>query len=237
MHFPADPAAGFEQVARHASPGGDRLSEETDAAIVVVSEETGAVSYAYKGHLTRAVTLEELRSFLTSVLVQPAKSHDVRRMAARAVRRAAQARPGGHHRDTSRVRRPNQPANKLSKPCATGSSKDLGWKLFSAGSGGGHLADRPQDSRGTGCRRPTAAARASTRSTYEQPARARRFRRPPTCANFTSAPSAVAVTVSGPPDIMAALQADQVHARRGPDRHRSRARPAPAGGQSRRRRA
>ena len=50
------------------------LSEETDAAIVVVSEETGAVSYAYKGHLTRGVTLEELRAFLTSVLVEPAKS-------------------------------------------------------------------------------------------------------------------------------------------------------------------
>ena len=52
------------------------LSEETDAVIVVVSEETGAVSYAYKGHLTRAVTLEELRAFLTSVLVQPAKSRN-----------------------------------------------------------------------------------------------------------------------------------------------------------------
>jgi diadenylate cyclase len=50
------------------------LSEETDAAIVVVSEETGAVSYAYKGQLTRGVTLEELRAFLTSVLVRQAKS-------------------------------------------------------------------------------------------------------------------------------------------------------------------
>jgi diadenylate cyclase len=52
------------------------LSEETDAAVVVVSEETGAVSYAYKGHLTRAVTFEALRSFLTSVLVTPAKSRN-----------------------------------------------------------------------------------------------------------------------------------------------------------------
>jgi diadenylate cyclase len=48
------------------------LSEETDAAVVVVSEETGAVSYAYKGQLVRGVTLEELRAFLTSVLVTPA---------------------------------------------------------------------------------------------------------------------------------------------------------------------
>jgi diadenylate cyclase len=53
------------------------LSEETDAVIVVVSEETGMISHAYKGQLVRGVTLEELRSFLTSVLLQPAKSHNV----------------------------------------------------------------------------------------------------------------------------------------------------------------
>ncbi|HLP77941.1 MAG TPA: diadenylate cyclase CdaA [Candidatus Paceibacterota bacterium] len=52
------------------------LSEETDAAIVVVSEETGAISFAYKGNLTRGVSLEALRSFLTSVLVTPAKSRN-----------------------------------------------------------------------------------------------------------------------------------------------------------------
>jgi len=33
------------------------LSEETDAVVVVISEETGAISYAYKGHLVRGVTL------------------------------------------------------------------------------------------------------------------------------------------------------------------------------------
>jgi diadenylate cyclase len=47
------------------------LSEETDAVVVVVSEETGAVSYAYRGQLVRGVTMEELRAFLTSVLVTP----------------------------------------------------------------------------------------------------------------------------------------------------------------------
>jgi len=50
------------------------LSEETDAVVVVVSEETGMISHAYKGQLVRGVTPEELRSFLTSVIVQPAKS-------------------------------------------------------------------------------------------------------------------------------------------------------------------
>jgi diadenylate cyclase len=51
------------------------LSEETDAVIVVVSEETGMVSYAHKGQLVRGVTAEELRAFLTTVILQPAKSH------------------------------------------------------------------------------------------------------------------------------------------------------------------
>src|SRR5437899_3151417 len=53
------------------------LSEETDAIIVVVSEETGAISYAYKGLLVRGVTLEEFRPFLTSILVQPTKSRNL----------------------------------------------------------------------------------------------------------------------------------------------------------------
>jgi diadenylate cyclase len=51
------------------------LSEETDAIIIVVSEETGMISYAYKGQLTRGVTLEELRAFLVSVILRPAKTH------------------------------------------------------------------------------------------------------------------------------------------------------------------
>jgi diadenylate cyclase len=50
------------------------LSEETDAVVVAVSEETGAISYAHKGHLVRGVTLEELRAFLTSLLVTPART-------------------------------------------------------------------------------------------------------------------------------------------------------------------
>ncbi len=47
------------------------LSEDSDAVIVAVSEETGGVSYAYKGQLTRGVTLENLRAFLSSILVVP----------------------------------------------------------------------------------------------------------------------------------------------------------------------
>ena len=49
------------------------LTEETDAVVVVVSEETGGISYTYKGHLVRNVTAEELRAFLTSVFVRRSK--------------------------------------------------------------------------------------------------------------------------------------------------------------------
>jgi len=52
------------------------LSEETDAVIVAVSEETGAISYAYKSQLMRGVTLEELRAFLTTVLVTTSRSRN-----------------------------------------------------------------------------------------------------------------------------------------------------------------
>ena len=55
------------------------LSEETDAAIVVVSEETGMISYACKGQLVRGVTLEELRAFLTTVILRPAKVNPLAR--------------------------------------------------------------------------------------------------------------------------------------------------------------
>jgi diadenylate cyclase len=53
------------------------LSEETDALVVVVSEETGAISYASNAQLVRGVTLEELRAFLSSVLVKPTKSRSI----------------------------------------------------------------------------------------------------------------------------------------------------------------
>lgn len=49
------------------------LSEETDAVIVIVSEETGSISYAYKGNLVRGLTIEELRAFLSSVFVPRVK--------------------------------------------------------------------------------------------------------------------------------------------------------------------
>src|SRR5438445_4219015 len=53
------------------------LSEETDAVVVAVSEETGAISHAYKGQLVRGISCEEVRAFLIPVLLSPAKSRNV----------------------------------------------------------------------------------------------------------------------------------------------------------------
>jgi diadenylate cyclase len=52
------------------------LTEETDAIVVVVSEENGLISYAYKGQLVRGVSIEELRAFMTSIILQHVKPHN-----------------------------------------------------------------------------------------------------------------------------------------------------------------
>lgn len=44
------------------------ITEETDAIVVVVSEETGAISFAYNGRLRRGLGQERLRRVLTSML-------------------------------------------------------------------------------------------------------------------------------------------------------------------------
>ncbi len=51
------------------------ISEVSDAVVVVVSEETGAISVAVSGHLNRWLTQEELKSILRSYLIKeyPAK--------------------------------------------------------------------------------------------------------------------------------------------------------------------
>lgn len=46
------------------------LTEETDALVIVVSEETGSISFSYKGRLTRGLDEHHLRRILSSFLLR-----------------------------------------------------------------------------------------------------------------------------------------------------------------------
>ena len=45
------------------------LSEESDAVIVVVSEETGSISVVEKGKITRGLTASQLNEYLRTALI------------------------------------------------------------------------------------------------------------------------------------------------------------------------
>jgi len=78
------------------------LSEETDAVVVIVSEETGAISYTYKGQLVRGVSIEALREFLSSLLIQTASAPGVLEwVRSRFGERAKPAPPAEAKNDTS----------------------------------------------------------------------------------------------------------------------------------------
>ncbi len=49
------------------------LTEETDAVVVIVSEETGAISVAYRGRLSRGMDEPRLRRILNSILLRRRK--------------------------------------------------------------------------------------------------------------------------------------------------------------------
>jgi len=68
--FPLTQAEGLQRTLglRHRAALG--LSDETDAVVVVLSEETGIISLAYNGDLRRPLTTDELRSQLISILLQ-----------------------------------------------------------------------------------------------------------------------------------------------------------------------
>jgi len=73
--FPLTQAEGLQRNLglRHRAALG--LSDETDAAVVVLSEETGIISLAFGGELCRPLTTDELRSKLIAILVQN-KEHE-----------------------------------------------------------------------------------------------------------------------------------------------------------------
>ena len=52
------------------------MSEETDAFVVVVSEETGAISYAYKSTLMRNISASDLREILSKTFIEKEEGND-----------------------------------------------------------------------------------------------------------------------------------------------------------------
>ncbi len=71
------------------------LSEESDAVIVVVSEETGSISHFYKGQWVRGVSEEQLRAFLSSVFIRPARPRNLSQILQSWKRPAARQEPPG----------------------------------------------------------------------------------------------------------------------------------------------
>jgi len=57
------------------------FSEETDAVVVVVSEETGTISVSYRGRLSQGLDGERLKRFLTALLLKGRKSDSAWRRA------------------------------------------------------------------------------------------------------------------------------------------------------------
>lgn len=68
--FPLTQAEGLQRTLglRHRAALG--LSEETDAVVVVLSEETGTISVAHGGELIRPLSVDQLRARLTELLQQ-----------------------------------------------------------------------------------------------------------------------------------------------------------------------
>ena len=168
------------------------------------------ISHAYKGQLVRGVTLEELRAFLTSVILRPAQIAQLRQVAAGAARRTHQARrPGGHHQARAAPGGQTQRQMKFHSHIARIVRQRLRLEIVFAVAGRGHLADRPPDLAEAATER--CAARGE-HADLRQLAGAHRRHGGATCIIYRVSPQRVAVTVSGPPDVMAVLQANQIRA-------------------------
>ena len=57
------------------------LSEETDAVVIIVSEETGTISVSYRGRLSRGLDGERLKRFLSALLLKGRRSESAWRRA------------------------------------------------------------------------------------------------------------------------------------------------------------
>jgi diadenylate cyclase len=70
LPLPASHNLGEEFLARTRHLAALGLSQETDAAVIVVSEETGSISLATKGHLTKVKDKDQLKDALLRYLGQ-----------------------------------------------------------------------------------------------------------------------------------------------------------------------
>ncbi|MCF0156177.1 MAG: DNA integrity scanning protein DisA nucleotide-binding domain protein, partial [Veillonella sp.] len=50
------------------------ITEQTDAVVVVVSEETGKISYTYGGHIYRNIPEEQIKETLRGFMSRPRQS-------------------------------------------------------------------------------------------------------------------------------------------------------------------
>ena len=67
--FPLTQQTGLNRELGMRHRAGIGLTEETDAVVIMVSEETGIISLAYKGRLIRHIDEGRLRRFLSALLV------------------------------------------------------------------------------------------------------------------------------------------------------------------------
>ena len=54
------------------------MSEESDSLVIAVSEETGAISTAFKGQLVQGISLKKLRGTLNTTFVTPIRTRSVK---------------------------------------------------------------------------------------------------------------------------------------------------------------